>query len=194
MLISERTNTSTIERWCALVILALGALHCLAARQYLNADGMSYIEVAENLLHFGRESVNSYFSPLYSWMLIPLIALHPGPYWELPLVQCVNFAILILALACFRFFFRQLTLRFTPVSPAAWILIGYSMFAWCALYMISPRLMTPDMLYASILFLIFGLLLKIFAGDHSWRVAIVLGILWGGSYWFRAAFMPLFPF
>lgn len=53
------------------------ALHHLPGHRYqINPDGVGYISVARKYLggHFA-DAVNAYWSPLYSWLLVPLLAL-----------------------------------------------------------------------------------------------------------------------
>ena len=55
---------------CWLAAAALGAIHTWAARHNMNADGMSYLDLADAWRE-GRwaEAINAYWSPLYSWLL-----------------------------------------------------------------------------------------------------------------------------
>lgn len=56
--------------------LLLGAVLAHDFRGRINPDGISYIAVAEHVVH-GRwaESVNGYWAPLYPWLMTPFVAL-----------------------------------------------------------------------------------------------------------------------
>lgn len=59
------------------VVYTWMALHHLPAHRYqINPDGVGYISVAQKYLdgHFA-DAVNAYWSPLFSWLLVPLLAL-----------------------------------------------------------------------------------------------------------------------
>lgn len=180
-----------IERRFSAAILLLGAFHAYLTRHSVNGDGVSYIDIADNWLRLGKTAANGYFSPLYSWSLMLPLSLHPSTEWEGPLVHALNLLLLAFALAGFRFFFRELSKACPPVSQPAFTLIGYSMFAWAALRMITIAMVTPDMLYASLIFVLCGLLFLIFGGSSGWTYALMLGALWGLGFLARAAAMPI---
>src|SRR5262249_22029143 len=87
--------------------------------------------------------------------------------------------------------FRELGQACPPVSQPAFTLVAYSIFAWAALRMITVAMVTPDMLYASLIFFLCGLLLRIFSGNRGWAYALTLGALWGLGFLARAAAMPI---
>ena len=90
--------------------VALGALHAWAARHAMNADGISYIEIARAYTRGNwGEVVTGYWSPLYSWLLAAgFLVVRPSLYWEAAVVHLVNFGIYCAALAGFHFFWGGL--------------------------------------------------------------------------------------
>src|SRR2546427_3832923 len=90
--------------WC--IALALGMLHAWAACHHstIDADMISYLDIADAYSRGDwSKAINAYWSPLYSWILgVVMSVLRPSPYWELPVVQLVNFGIYLFALICFN--------------------------------------------------------------------------------------------
>jgi hypothetical protein len=96
-----------------LVVLSLGGLHVWAAvvSHSMNEDGISYLDIGD--AYFKGDwwaAVNSVWSPMYSWILgLVMRVAEPPMEWEFALVHVINFMIFVGALACFEFFWRQLT-------------------------------------------------------------------------------------
>src|SRR5690606_31800021 len=71
--------------WIAPTLVALAylafAIHHFAAHRYqINPDGVGYISVAQKYLRGEwADAVNAYWSPLYSWLLVPLLAVGIEP-------------------------------------------------------------------------------------------------------------------
>ena len=188
-----------IERLPALVrivVIACGAIHAIAAAAYqsMNPDGISYLDIADAYMRGDRATaVNAVWSPLYSWILGPVLALvRPSLDWEFPLVQAVNFVIFLGALAAFEFLWR--TSRRDSAAPllseAAWRLIGYALFGWCALVLITVSMVTPDMLTAALVFAAAGLLVTIRTQPTARRFA-ALGAVLGAAYLAKSVMFPL---
>jgi hypothetical protein len=93
------THRITNARWVVfgfrLLALILGGLHTwAAATSYsMNADGISYLDIGDAYMRGDwTTAVNPVWSPLYSWILGPVMALFkPSMRWEFPLVHIVNF-------------------------------------------------------------------------------------------------------
>src|SRR5690348_8325193 len=77
-------------RWLGrLVAIVLCGLHAWVARHTMNPDGISYLDVGDA---YGRgdwgNALNTYWSPLYCWILEGALALvRPTPYWECAVVH-----------------------------------------------------------------------------------------------------------
>ena len=63
--------------WIGLAVYAIGwAWAFVSYRHQINPDGISYISIAQDYLVGDlRSAVNAYWSPLYSWLLVPLLAI-----------------------------------------------------------------------------------------------------------------------
>jgi len=201
-LLSEKALTWL---WRSLAIL-LGALHVWAANtsHSMGADGVVYLDLADAYLRDGwHEAVNPVWSPLYSWILGPVVhLLQPSMRWEFAVVHWVNFAIYLLALVCFEFLWRQaMHWRDSWASARSdddarlpdWAFrsLGYAIFIWSSLYLIEIWSVTPDMLLAALIYLAAGLLLRVRIGSSPRSTFALLGLVLGLAYLAKSAMFPL---
>lgn len=183
--------------------LLLAALQLWAAirSSSMNADGVAYLDMGDAYLRGDwQNAINPVWSPLYAWILGVVMALvEPAPAWEFPLVHLVNFALFLLALLCFDFFWRQLgRYRCQAVGPAmcalpdwAWLSIGYTLFIWVALSLIAIWAVTPDMLMAALVLTAAGLIVRMRLGRDDWPSFLLLGLTLGLAYLAKAVMFPL---
>jgi len=187
------------------VALVLGASNAWAARFTINPDGISYLDMGDAYWRGDwHMAVNAYWSPFYSWLLgLFLKELKPSAYWEYPLAHLVNFLIYVAALACFEFFLRAF-IRYRRASGKefdeagevtlpewAWWALGYSLFIWTSLVLITVRLVTPDMCVAGFVYLATGLILQVRSGAASRRTFVLLGVTLGLAYLAKAVMFPI---
>ena len=184
------------------MVIVLGFVQAWASRHYMNPDGVSYLDIALKYVQGDWGSaVNAYWSPMYSWLLAALFYLfRPSPYWEYPLVHLLNFLIYIVAFVCFEFLLFQI-IRWqrngsdseTDVGmPSwAWQAIGYVLFLWCALVLITIELVTPDMIVAALLFVLGGMLIRIRLEPTNWLHYVLFGLTLGIAYLTKAVMFPL---
>jgi hypothetical protein len=199
----ERLLLWMVSGWC--VAIMLGALQAWALRHTLVADSMSYLDMAYALLRGNwRTAINGYWSPLYPGLLcVGLWLLKPSAYWEFSVAHLVNLAIYAVTLACFQFFWSTLgDYRRREIAPASksefmclpdwsWLAIGYTLFLWCSLKLITVWFVTPDMCVAAAVLLASGLLLRIRMGRASWRTSVLLGLVLGLGYLAKAVMFPM---
>ena len=192
-----------ISFWC--VAIALGAADAWAARFTMNADGISYIDMGDAYWRGDwHMAINALWSPLYSWILgLFLKGLKPSAYWEYPLVHLVNFFIYVAALACFEFFLsnfirgrresgKDLGESGEETLPEwAWWALGYSLFTWTSLVLITIGLVAPDMCVAGFVYLACGLTMQVRAGAAPRRTVVLLGLVLGFAYLAKAVMLPL---
>jgi hypothetical protein len=198
-----RISFLRISFWC--VAILLGAADAWATRFTMDPDGLSYLEVGAAYWRGDwHAAINAYWGPFYSWILGLFVkVLKPSPYWEYPVVHLANFVIYVGALACFEFFLskfiRNCRMRgegpdgrrnVTPPEWAWWSL-GYSLFTWTSLVMISVGTVTPDMCVAAFVYLAAGLLLRIRSGSATQRDFVLLGIVLGLAYLAKSVMFPL---
>ncbi len=190
-----------IAFWSAAIVL--GLVQAWAGRHVMNADGISYLDMADAYLRADwKMAINGYWSPLYSWLLgLAMFLLKPSPYWEFTVAHLVNFGIYIFALICFDFFLRALityqqsTQDPTP-QPATlpvwtWIMLGYTLFIFVSLQMITLQNVTPDMCTSALVYLAAGIIVQIRGGARSWSTFALLGVILGAAYLAKAVMLPL---
>jgi hypothetical protein len=185
--------------------IALGAADAWTFRFSMNPDGISYLDIGDAYWRGDwHMAINAYWSPLYSWILgFFLKVLKPSPYWEYPLVHLVNFLIYLAALGCFDFFLSAF-IRFqrasgdgegedgeTTLPEWAWWALGYSLFTWTSLELITIKLVSPDMCVAGFVYLASGVVLRIRLGIATQRTFALLGVVLGFGYLAKSIMFPL---
>lgn len=187
------------------VAVALGALHAWATRHVMHPDGISYLDMGDAYLRddWGM-AINACWSPFYSWILgLAMFVLKPPPYWEFSVVHLVNFIIYVGALGCFDFFLCKL-LRYRRKQTTSssgdgrvilpewvWLALGYTMFIWSSIDLITIWAPTPDMCVAAFVYLASGIILRIRMGYASWLTFALLGVVLGFGYLAKAPIFPL---
>jgi hypothetical protein len=190
-----------------LLAVVLGGLNTWPAITHfsMNPDGVAYLDMADAYMRGDwQTAINPVWSPLYAWIVGPILRLvQPTMRWEFPVVQVVNFAIYLGALACFEFYWRQLRYAAQALASAdageasltlpewAWPLLGYALFIWTALSLIEIWAVTPDMLMAALVYLAAGLALRIRQGRTTGLGFVLLGIVLGLAYLSKAVMFPL---
>lgn len=201
--------TGAVSGWLRVMLrviaLGLGAAHTTVAilQQSMNEDGIVYLDMGAAFLRGDwAVAINGIWSPLYSWILgTATYAFEPSIHWEFPTVQITNFVIYAVALICFEYFWRELTARCRQQNvfedglirfhPAAWMILGYSLFIWSALNLVEIWAVTPDMTITALVFIAAGLLLRL-SGPHATPIiAVTFGTVLGLGYLTKAAMMPL---
>lgn len=187
--------------WAAAV--GLGFAQAWANRHFMSSDGISYLDMGDAFVrHDWHMFVNAWWSPLYPVLLGSMRALlRPSPYWEFTCVHLLNFVIFLFALVCFEFFLGRLigAVRTraadrdaaSPVPEWCWWALGYIVFLWSSLTLISLQTVSPDMLMAGFVYLATGLLLRICAQTSAWLNYIALGVTLGLGYLAKAPMFPL---
>lgn len=185
------------------VVLAAGGVGAAILSESMNADGINYLDMGDAYLRgdWGT-AINGVWSPLYSWILgIVLRVAKPGLAWEFAAVHLVNFAIFVLTLVCFEYFWRQVTRECYAQSKArpdsivlpawAWAGVGYGLFIWSSLSLVEIYAVTPDMIVAALVYLAAGLLLRSRRPDAGPATLALLGAVLGLGYLAKAALFPL---
>lgn len=180
------------------VLLVLGAVQAWAFR-YMGsgADSFSYLDVADTYATRGWwAGINGYWSPLYSWLLIPVLR-GATPKDEFVAVHAFNFGVYVLALVAFEAMVRELFRACEPLRTAgprlqgAWRLIAYAAFAWGCLRLVSPALVTPDLIVAALTYLSTALLLRVRRDGGRPGTMAILGGVAGVAYLAKTAMFPI---
>jgi hypothetical protein len=204
-----RNNLRALRFACWGAALLLGAFDAWYPRFSMStigpfADGVAYIDIAMAYVRGDwTHALNAYWSPLYSWLLaLALGVLRPSAYAEFPVVHLVNLLIFVAALGCFDYLWRAWMEDHrarTAAGPTGWIslppwallAIGYALFTWSAISLISVQLMSPDLLVAGLIYLAAGLTLHLRRGDPRPRAAARLGAVLGLGYLAKGVMLPL---
>lgn len=167
------SGTRLLELACIAVTLAGAATQAWVSRYELSSvDGVSYLDLGEAYLHGSwHEVVNAYWNPLYAVLAGAMVAIvRPSPRMEFPTIEALDYAIFVVCLAAFRWFLGELRRACrrraagtgTAVPPDwAWIVGGYTVFAWSSFHWIALTSNTPDMAAAAVLYVAAGLLLRL---------------------------------
>jgi len=186
-----------------LVALLSGLLQALASRFEIGADSLSYLEIGQAYFRGDwKSALNSYWSPLYSWLIaFPLQLLRIPPYWESTCINLVNFAIYAFALLSLEFLLNSLLRLFalrraaphtnTFLPPWAFRLIGYSLFLYSSLAWLGADYSSPDLLVAAIVMLDVAVLARIHTGGPATANYAFLGLLLALGYLAKVVLVPL---
>ena len=169
----------------AILFLLGGLLLLTVTWSSLYSDGISYLRIGEHLLA-GRfdESVNGYWGPLYSWLLVPLLGLGVDGAVALRLV---NLGAGAGALAGFRQLAFQLGAAPRLVNMVS---LGVAAYLW-AQSLNSEEGLTPDVLLAALLswYLVF-----LGRRPRRARTAAAAGLFAGAAYLSKSYALPFFLF
>ncbi len=142
----KTTHHAWRERTAAAAIyggyIAAGSLLATWYRWQINPDGISYISIARHYLEGDwYNAINAYWGPLFSWLLVPLLAVGIPP-----IVACkiLNLGIGLVLLACISHILKALDIK---ASVRTW---STATAAVATLYF-ALTLITPDLLLATIL-------------------------------------------
>lgn len=190
---------------CWIVCVGFALLEAWSQRQFINEDGISYLDMSDALLrHNWHLLINPIWSPLYPLLIgVATWLTHPSAQWEVPIVHVLNLIIFLGTLASFEFLLRQVICvlgREHGLEDAdsarlpiwTWQLLGYSLFAWSTVGMLwAPRMVTPDLCVAMFVYLDSALLLRLCVSTHRLRTSLLLGLTLGLGYLAKAILFPM---
>ncbi len=189
-----------------LLALLLGAIQSLdISTTYIDPDAIAYLDIADAYLRGDwSTAINGLWPPLYSWILgLGTIVSHPSTEWEFPLLRLIDFLLYLFALGCFHFFLVQFVhyqQRRVPelsgekevsLPDWVWVVLGYGLFIWSSLSLITLNEDSPDMFVAGIVYLIVGIMLRIRMGSSKWYSFAILGGVLGIGYLAKAYLLYL---
>lgn len=200
----ESVQRSTLRFVALAVVVVVGLIRLWVGRYSISPDGMCYLDQGDAFFqHKWSDAVNGLWSPLYSWLLGgALFIAKPSRWWEFPAAHVVNFLIYLAAFLCFEFFLRSLWKDLSWRVPAidgpgiqslsrdSLFAIGYAVFLWTSLELITVWELSPDLAVAAFVYLIAGLLLRL-RHENSLKLYTALGVVLGLAYLTKAIFFPL---
>jgi hypothetical protein len=185
-------DITSIPVWC-LLAASWGVLSAWLYRDWMNPDGVSYLDLAGNALQNGPLAlVNAHWSPLYPaliacWKLV----FQPTPVHEFICVHALNGVIYSVAAVCFGFFLSQFTALRSPPDES-WVrksivtTFGFSLFF---LYMnadITPFVVSPDLLLACAVFAAAGLFCRVLRNGEKGQPYVALGCVLALGYYAKS--------
>ncbi len=191
-----------------LLVVLLAALQISSHFHELSSeDSVSYLDIGDAYFRGDlKTAINSYWSPLYSWILgLVLFVYRPSMQFEFFVVQLTNLLIFIATVASFEFFLHRLTLFHARTrSPgfgqdnypkdetaARWIFraAAYTVFLQASFKWNRTSAVTPDMCMAALVYTASGLCLSITHDESKWKNYAWLGTILALAYLAKA---PLF--
>jgi hypothetical protein len=166
-------------------------------------DTLSYLDSGD-LLWRGdfANSITNLWSPGLPFLLgLALKILNPIGLWEVAVVKLADLIIFLFAMGIFDFLVSQFC-RYHEgsvvseypgtklmVPKLALTTVGYLLFIWTITRLIPAWFTLPDMLVMGIVFLVFGLLLRIKMGATGSFSFTILGVLLGCGYLVKGAYV-----
>ena len=193
----SRARLIWLMRCC---VALLGAIQVWVYRSEMNNDGLFYLDVARTYASGDwAAAVNGFWSPLYSWIMAPLVLLIPSPQQEFAAVHALSFLLFLLVLAAYDLFLRELFRTLQGNGPASskvfgpgWWACGYALFAYASLVMVNLGRVGPDILVAASIYVASALLLRLKRTNTFpfWR-AVGLGVTLGLGYFAKSVLFPI---
>lgn len=174
--------------------------------------GVSYLDMGDAYFRgdWGT-AINGFWGPLYSLLLgLAMHLINPTPAREFAVAHLVNYLIYLCALFAFDFFLRELIRAYkersssakderinqrstteTPLPDWVWQALGYTLFMWCTLGLITLVSTSPDLLLSVFVYLALAVLLRIRRRVDPLRSFFVLGLVLGVGYLAKAPMLPL---
>jgi len=204
--IAEEARLTSRFRTTALCLMtAIGVIEAVFSRHSIQDDGVSYLDMGDAIVRGDwNTAVNGHWSPLYPWLQgLALRLFKPGAYSQFSVVHFVNFLIYLFALGCFDFLLGVAVADRPGAGTAGvasgtnrlpkWAVfaVGYSVFLWSFVSVITIRVVGPETLMAGFLYLAVGLLLQTWARPQSFSRFVLLGAVLGLGYLAKAPMFPL---
>jgi len=142
----------------------------------INSDGIAYISIAKSYLSGNiHQAINGYWSPLYSWLLMPFIAIWPGN-----LENVISTKILAIIIGLFTLIGIYLILNLLKFSNLLKTIILLALIPFMLYF--TFNYITPDLLVVCILLYYLNFLM-----DDKYRKSKYMGLITG--LWGALAFL-----
>lgn len=165
-------------------------------RGVMDPDGVSYSDIAKAYLRGDwHTALNSYWSPLYSWLLaIAYLIFRPSMQWEYMVAHVINFLAFIAVLSAWIWSFREWERWQGP--PADRLSVEVASFAaitWAGLHLVGVGFTSADMIVLAITVAMAAVLVRIRRGAARTRDFVFLGFALAFGFFAKAAFQALIP-
>jgi hypothetical protein len=201
----DAIRISGAAKFATAVMLCSWLTQALSARHTLDADGVSYLNIANSCLSGNwRAIVNGYWSPAYPFFLALWLKLfRPSPFQEPLAVKMLTFAMLVVALISFEYFLsaffefrKRLADKYSDgiensLPDDAIRVLGYALFFWVTTFLIPAHLDQPDILVFVFYLVATSICMRLESSERAWRYHIYLGVALGVAYLAKAVMFPL---
>jgi len=164
------------------IFLGQAALLVAAALQNLNViepDAVSYLRTAQHYLDGNtRLAVNGYWGPLFSWLLVPCLALGAAP---------LTAARIVMGASAVVFLFGSVRLFKVMLWQPSRVLLSSALTGIFTAYW-SVSTITPDLLMSGLLLLGIS---KTIEDDLKRRQALAAGLFYGFAYLAKSVALPV---
>jgi hypothetical protein len=200
---TKTLNIARLAFWAAIICSWL--VQALAARHTLDADGVSYLNIANAGLQGNWHAfVNGYWSPGYPFLLaVWFKLLRPSPFHEPLAVRMLAVVTLVVALLSFEYF-SKVFLEFRRkdfdgreeenselLSDGTIRVAGCVLFFWMTTFWTTARLDQPDILVFIVYLLASALGMRIVLAPGSWSLYALFGAVLGLAYLVKVVMFPL---
>ncbi|HEY1468405.1 MAG TPA: hypothetical protein VGF61_05135 [Candidatus Acidoferrum sp.] len=186
------------------VTVCIWIAEALAAREQLNADAVSYLNMADSYLGGTWHAlISGWWSPAYPFLLALVVKIFgPSPYHRSLAMHLFAVFSLVVTLVSFEYFLRAFfayrkEFRGEPteaageaISDDAVWLMGYSLFFWITTFLTPPNLEQPNILVFIVYLLACALCMQLSYRQEWWRYAL-LGLVLGMGYAVKSVMFPL---
>lgn len=146
----------------------------------LSPDGISYISVADKYLHLDPNSINAYWSPLLSWLLIPVLAfIRDG---------MIAFKVLTMIIGALTIFSSYLLIQIFNISTFQKAIFTFTVAIMAFYFSLST---SPDLLLVLIYLIYLYLITSPSYLTHK-QSGVLAGILGGLMYLTKSFGLPFF--
>ena len=166
------------------------------SRYTLLPDGMAYLDLARAWLRGDwPQALNSYWSPLYVWMLAVATGLGPaGPRWELLAGHLINFAGFLLSVFAGELLLREWAgWQGPPRHPRLIAFAAYLTLTWAGLHLVNLNFDSADILVMAGTLYVAALLVRVQRNAADRKDFVLLGLVLGAGFLAKAADAVLIP-
>lgn len=174
-------NQSISHRWQLkaivwIIVILIGGITRYRARYFMNSDGVSYLDLGQNL------ELSPLWSPAYSWLLgFGVWILDPNPLGLYPVAHAITFLGFLFSLVALNLLLKQLEFDFL------WFSLAHAVFVWVALVLTPPVHITPDLFLLGFVLLAMFFAFRIVQSNASpWFLGISIGL----GYLFKTPMLP----